>query len=163
MSRSSPCCGARPCFSVKRWISSKPAMTRSSLAGRPPFFSGGANSASSAASSSRSELLIASLRLEAHEGGRAFGHASLPGILGIERRNATALLLELNSPNGHLLRLVRRQARALGRDGRRDLLQAVLAHGLGEDGVGFAKGVDTVDEVNVQLAHVHREAAHTVD
>src|SRR5690606_10535576 len=131
MSRSSPCSGARPFFSVKRWISSKPAMTRSSLAGRPPFFSGGANSASSAASSPRSELLIASLRLEAHEGGSAFGHASLPGILGVERRNAASPPLELDGANGHLLRLLRRQASALARDGRRDLLQAVLAHGLG--------------------------------
>src|SRR5690606_28335688 len=163
MSRSSPCCGARPCCSVKRWISSKPAMTRSSLAGRPFLFSGGANSASSAARSSRSELLIASLRPETHEGGRAFGKVLFPGVLRGNRWSPPTLAFELNRTLGDHFGILRRDRGALGRDGRRDLLQAVLAHGLGEDGVGFAKGVDAVDEVNVQLTHVHREAAHPVD
>ena len=81
----------------------------------------------------------------------------------IERRKAAALLLELDGAHGEFLRLLRRQARALGGDRRRDLLQAVLAHRLGEDGVGFAEGIDAVDQVDVELAHVHRELAHAVD
>ena len=44
-----------------------------------------------------------------------------------------------------------------------DLLQALLAHGLGEDGVGFAEGVDPVDQVDVQIAHVHGELADALD
>ncbi len=43
------------------------------------------------------------------------------------------------------------------------LLQALLAHGLGEDGIGLTEGVDPVDEVDVEFAHVHRELAHAVD
>ena len=75
----------------------------------------------------------------------------------------SALLLEPDGAHGKLLRLLRRQARALGRDCRRDLLQAVLAHGLREDRVGLAERVDAVDQVDIEFAHVHRKPAHAVD
>src|SRR5271154_95895 len=44
-----------------------------------------------------------------------------------------------------------------------DLLQALLAHGLGEDGLGFTERVDAVDQVDVQFAHVQGELADTLD
>src|SRR5581483_1136234 len=65
--------------------------------------------------------------------------------------------------DGKLLRLFGRQAGALGGNGRRYLFQAVLAHSLGEDGVSIAKRIDAVDEVDVEVAHVHRKSAHAVD
>ena len=74
-----------------------------------------------------------------------------------------ALLLELQSPLGKLARLLDREVDALGRDHGRDLLQALLAHGLGEDGIGFAEGIDPVDQVDVQLAHIHRKFADAID
>src|SRR5262245_52297915 len=156
MSRSSPCCGARPCCLKKRWISSNPAMMRSSRGGRPPLASGAANSESASASSSRSGSLIATLSFVAHEGGGTLGHAALPRILRIKCGHATALLLELDGADRKLLRFVWRQVRAFGGDCRRDLLQAVLAHGLSEDRVRLPEGVDAVDQVDVQFAYVHR-------
>jgi hypothetical protein len=61
-----------------RCISSNPAMMRSSRAGRPPFFSGRANSSSSARSSSRSILVIATFVLEPGKSCRALRHPHLP-------------------------------------------------------------------------------------
>ena len=52
---------------------------------------------------------------------------------------------------------------ALGGDHGRDLLQALLAHGLGEDGIGFAERIDPVDQVDVQFAHIHRVLADAID
>src|SRR5262245_46543600 len=147
MSRSSPCFGGCPCFSTNRCISSKPAMMRSSRGGRPSFFSATSNSASSAASSSRSGSLIATLFLEPHEGGRSFGHALFPRVLGGKGRQSSALFLECCGPDRQFLGFVWRQTRPLGGDGRLHLFQAVLAHGLGEDCVGFAEGIDAVDQV----------------
>src|SRR6185312_4837829 len=161
MSRSSPCCGARPCCSTKRWISSKPATMRSSRSERPPFFAGWANSSSSARRSSSS--LITSLVLVANERRGTFGHALFPRIGRAHRRQAPAILLELHGTDGQLLGFIRRQVGALAGDCCSHLLQAVLAHALGEDGVGLAERVDTVDQVDVQLAHIHCEAAHAID
>src|SRR5690606_23960391 len=155
--------GARPCVSAKRWISSKPAMMRSSRGLRPPFLSCGAKSASSAASSSRSRSLIAPLFLESHEGGRAFSHAPLPCVLLGDSWKPATFLLEPGRANGQFARLVWRQAGAFGGNRRGDLFQAVLAHGLGEDGIGFAERIDPVDQVDVEFAHVHCEFAHAVD
>jgi hypothetical protein len=53
--------------------------------GRPPFFSGCGELGSSAASSSRSRSLIATLFLEAHERGSAFGHARSQASCEVER------------------------------------------------------------------------------
>ncbi len=55
------------------------------------------------------------------------------------------------------------QGDALGRDHGRNLLQALLAHSLGENGIGFAERVDAVDQVDVQLAHIHRKLADAFD
>src|SRR4051812_13107282 len=133
MSRSSPCRGASPCFSTKRWISSNPAIIRSSRAERPPFFSGWANSASSSRKSSRSRSLIAPLILKPDECRCAFGHPLFPSIRRANRRQPSALLLEFDSPNCQFLRLLRRQAGALGGNRCLHLLQALLAHGLSKD------------------------------
>src|SRR5712664_2334004 len=142
MSRSSPCCGVRPCFSTKRWISSNSAIMRSSRGERPPFFSGCAKSSSSERSSSRSRSLIASLILEANKGCCALGHPLLPGIRRADRGESPPLLFEFDGADSESLGFVRRQARALGGNRRRHLLKAVLAHCLGEDGVGFAERID---------------------
>ena len=56
-------------------------------------------------------------------------------------------------------RLERREGDALGRNRRRQLFQAFLAHSLGKDGIGFAKRIDPVDQVNVEFAHIHRRTA----
>src|SRR5271165_7332657 len=163
MSRSSPCCGARPCFWTNRWMSSNPAMMRSSRGGRPPDFSGGANSSSSALSSSRSTSLIATLFLEAHEGCGALGHPLFPSVGGCDRGNPVSLPLEANGAHRKLLGFFRRQARPLGGDRGRDLFEAFLAHRLGENRVCLAERIDPVDEIDVEVAHVHRIFAHAVD
>src|SRR5262245_45085892 len=139
MSRSSPCRGARPCVSTKRWMSSKPAMIRSSLTGRPLGSSGTSKSSSPSASASRSGSPIASLLLDPHERGGAFGQALLPRVLRGGRGATSALLLELQGAHRQCLGLLRRQGCALGGDRGSDLFEAVLAHGLGHDGVGFPK------------------------
>src|ERR1700682_1369588 len=144
MSRSSPCCGGRPCCSTKRWISSNPAMMRSSRGGRPPRASGWAKSSSAARSWSRSRSLITALILEANEGGGAFGHPLFPGVRRTDGGEPAAFLFEFDGPDSQFLRFLRRQAGAFGGNRRRDLLQAVLAHRLGEDGVGFAERSDAV-------------------
>src|SRR5437870_3235385 len=110
-------------------------MTRSSRGGRPPGFSGVANSDSSAASSSRSGSLIATFHLKPHEGRCALGHTSFPCILRIECRDAPALLFELDRAHSQILGLLGGQAGALRGDGLCNLSEAVLAHGLSEDGV----------------------------
>src|SRR5262245_61999259 len=125
-------------------------MMRSSRGGRPPFFSGGANSLSSSRSSSRSGSLIAALILEPYKCGCTLGHTFFPRIGRIERREPPAFLLELDGAYGKLLRVLRRQARALGGNRRRDLFKAFLAHRLGEDGIGLAERVDPVDKINIQ-------------
>src|SRR5579864_5108203 len=163
MSLSSPCSGGCPCCSKNRCISSNPAMTRSSRGERPPFFSGWAKPSSSARSSSRSRSLIATLILVADKGGCTLRHPLLPGICRADRGETSALLLEFDSPDSEVFGLLRRQVRAFGGDGCRHLLQAVFAHGLGKDGVGFAERIDPVDEVNVEVAHVHRKLTHAID
>ena len=88
-----------------------------------------------------------------------FSQASGELIEGSRPRSCLNLKARLASS----LRLLRRQAGALGGDRRRDLLQALLAHGLGEDRVGLAERIDAVDQVDVQFAHVHGKLAHAVD
>src|SRR3546814_6164203 len=51
-----------------------------------------------------------------------------------------AFLLELDCPDGKLLGFFRAKAGAAGGYGGGDLFQAFLAHGLGENGIGFLKG-----------------------
>src|SRR5712664_2507663 len=163
MSRSSPCSGALPCCSTKRWISSKPAMMRSSRGERPPRASGWAKSSSSARSSSRSRSLIATLILEANECSGTFGHPLFPSVRRTDGGEPAAFLFESYGPDSQFLRFLRCQAGAFGCNGRCDLLQAVLAHRFGEDGVGFAERIDAIDKVNIQFAHVHRKPAHAVN
>src|SRR5271165_5220359 len=117
-------------------------MIRSSRGGRPEDFSGGAKSSSSALSSSRSISPIAPLFLEAHEGGRAFGHLVLPGVGRRDRRQPAPLLLELGSPDREGLCLFRSQGRALGGDRRLDLYEPFLGHALGENRIGLAERID---------------------
>src|SRR5580704_6183500 len=116
-------------------------MIRSSRGERPPFFSGWAKSSSSERSSSRSRSLITPLILEANKGGCALGHPLLPGIRCTDRGQPSSLLLEPDSANGEFFGFLQRQARALRGNHGLDLLQALLAHGLGEDGVGRPEGV----------------------
>src|ERR1700738_4321599 len=149
MSLSSPYWGARPYCSTKRWISSNPAMMRSSRGERPPCASGWAKSSSSARRSSRSRSLIATLILEANEGSGAFGPPLFPSVRRTDGREPAAFLFEFNGPDSQFLRILRRQAGPFGGNRRRDLLQAVLAHRLGEDGVGFAERIDAVDKINI--------------
>ena len=56
-----------------------------------------------------------------------------------------------------------REIDALRRDRRLNLFQTVLAHGLGEDGVGLPERIDPVDQVDVEIAYVHGEPANAVD
>src|ERR1700733_7542593 len=163
MSLSSPCSGARPYCSTKRWISSNPAMMRSSRGERPPRASGWAKSSSSARSSSRSRSLIATLILEVNEGSGAFGHPLFPSVRRTDGGEPAALLFEFDGADSQFLRFLRCQNGAFGGNRRRDLLQTVLAHRFGEDGVGFAERIDAVDKVNIQFAHVHRKPAHAVN
>src|SRR6266851_10193021 len=163
MSRSSPCWGARPCFSKKPCISSNPAMIRSSRGERPFFFSGSAKSSSSERSSSRSTSLITTLILVAYKGCSTFGHPPFPGILRGERGEPSPFLLEPKGAHGKLLRLIGRQARALGSNHCRDLFEAILTHGLCEDRIGFAEWIDTVDQIDIEFANIHREPANAVD
>src|SRR3546814_1710613 len=74
-----------------------------------------------------------------------------------------AFLLELDCPDGKLLGFFRAKAGAPGGYGGGDLFQAFLAHGLGENGKGFLTGIDPVDQVDVEFAHVHRVFANAVD
>src|SRR5262245_19687386 len=124
---------------------------RSSRRESPPFLCGWAKSSSSERSSSRSRSLIAALVLEADERGGAFSHPLLPSVRRADRRESSPLLLELDGPHGKLFGLVWRQARALGGNRRRDLFQAVFAHGFGEDRISLAKRIDPVDQIDVEL------------
>src|ERR1019366_5493660 len=163
MSRSSPCCGARSCFSTNRCISSNPAMKRSSRGERPPFFSGSAKSSSSSRSLSRSKSLIATLILVADKRGGAFCHPFFPSVLRGERGEPTSFLLEPEGAHSKLLRFFRGQARTFGGYRCSDLFQALFAHCLCENRIGFAERIDTVDQVDVEFAHIHRKPAHAVD
>src|SRR4051812_7701917 len=169
MSRSSPCCGTRPCFSKNRWMSSKPAMIRSSRAERPTFLSSGANSSSSERSSSRSMSLIFALWLVATLGvvslerDCTFRHSPLPRILRRQRRQPAPFPLEAHSSHGEVSRLFHRQRCTLRGDCGGDLSEAVFAHGLGEDCVSLTERVDPVDEIDIELAHVHDKPLHPVD
>src|SRR5438045_3199551 len=119
-------------------------MIRSSRRERPPLLSGTANSASSSASSSRSGSRITTLLLETNKRGGTLGHSLFPGVRGGKRWQPAALLLENRSTNRQLLCLIWRQGRALRGDYSLDLFQALFAHGLGEDRIGFAEWVDSV-------------------
>src|ERR1035437_8904762 len=136
---------------------------RSSRGERPPFSFGSAKSSSSERSSSRSMSLITTLILVADKGGSALGHPPFPGILRCKRGEPSPFFLEPEGTHSKLLRFLRCQARSLGSDRRRDLFQAVLAHGLCEDRIGFAERVDTVDQVDVEFAHIHCKPAHAID
>src|SRR5581483_1644245 len=166
ISRPSPCCGARPCSSTKRWISSTPAMIRSSRAARPDFCSGSASTpsaASSASSSSVNPLGTRRLRPHAGEEGNPLCHAFLPRVGGGNRRQTAALLLEFQPTLGQFARLLNRQVDALCADHGVDLSEAFLAHGLGEDRIGLSEWIDAVDQIDVQFAHIHDEPADTID
>src|SRR5258707_7429235 len=125
-------------------------MMRSSRGGRPPRASGWAKSSSSARNSSRSRSLITALILEANEGGGPFGHPLFPSVRRTDGGEPAAFLFEFDGPDSQFLRFLRSQAGAFGGNRRRDLLQAVLAHRLREDCVGFAARIDTVDQIHIQ-------------
>src|SRR3546814_1762065 len=78
------------------------------------------------------------------------------------RRKPSAFFLELHRTQGKLLCLFGGEAGTPRGNGSGNLFQAVLAHGLGEDGIGFLQRIDPVDQVNVEFAHVHREFANAV-
>src|SRR5712672_3523624 len=130
-------------------------MMRASRGDCPPSFCGSAKSSSSSRSLSRSMSLIATLILVADKGGSAFGHPPFPGILRGKRWEPSPFLFEPEGAHGQLLRLLRRQARALGSNHCRDLFQSVLSHGFCEDRISFAEGVDTIDQVDVEFSHIH--------
>src|SRR5690606_1495506 len=46
------------------------------------------------------------------------------------------------------------------RNGSSHLLQAVLAHGFGQNRIGLAERINAVDQVDIQFAYVHDELAH---
>jgi hypothetical protein len=66
-------------------------------------------------------------------------------------------LLKHQSAFGQITRFIKRQGRPLGGDDRRNLFKPLFRHGLGKDRVGLAERVDAVDQVDVQLAHIHRK------
>ena len=43
------------------------------------------------------------------------------------------------------------------------MLEAFLAHGLGQDSIGLSERVDPIDKVDVELPHIHRKLTHPVD
>ncbi len=51
----------------------------------------------------------------------------------------------------------------LCRDNGSDLLQALLVHRLGKYGIGLAEWIDPVDQIDIQLPHIHRKLPHAVD
>ena len=100
-------------------------------------------------------LAIGSLLFHAHKVSHALSHLLFPGVRGSNVWQTSTLLLELCSAARQITRLFRRKLHLLRRNHRRDLLQAFLAHGFSQDGVGFTKRIDPVDQVDVgQVAKV---------
>jgi DNA helicase-2/ATP-dependent DNA helicase PcrA len=64
---------------------------------------------------------------------------------------------------GQFLRLIGRYLAVPPRDGGGNLLQHLLVHGLGQNGVGRAEGGHPVDKINAQFPHVHGELPHAID
>ena len=116
----------------------------------PPLLSTSTPSSSRRASSSSVNLATRRLRLHARQKRHPLRHPLLPGVGRGDRRQAPALLLELQGPFGEFPRLLDREVDALAGDYGFDLLQTLLIHRLGEDGIGFAEWVDPVDQVDVQ-------------
>src|SRR3990167_11066966 len=145
-------------------MSSKPAITRASRGVRELFDldSGDAPSAAGSSSSLSSSVTILILFPEALQRRDAFRHALFPGILRRQRRRPPALLLELKSPYGKLTRLFVCKLHTPCGDPLRNRAQALLVHGLRKNVVGRFKRVDAVDQVDFQIAHVHREFADAV-
>src|SRR3546814_4235604 len=71
------------------------------------------------------------------------------------RRKPSAFFLELHRTHGKLLCLFGGEAGTPRGNGSGNLFQAVLAHGLGEDGIGFLKRINPVDQVNVERSEEH--------
>src|SRR5208337_1838894 len=163
MSRSSPCMGGRPCSLAKLRMSSKPAMTRSSFGERPPLCL--LSTATPSASSSSSSFISSTVGLgsAAREERDAFRHALFPGVLRGDRGNASAFLLEFQGALRQFARFLDRHAHLAGCDDRGDLLERLLAYRFRQNRVGGLERVDAVDEVDVEVAHVHDVSADAVD
>src|SRR5690606_3624379 len=108
-------------------------------------------------------LAITALFLETHKGCGAFCHAPLPGVLSSQRRYPPMILLEYYRSYSEIFGLFWRQPSALGTDHRSDLLEAVLAHGLSQNGVRLAERINPVDQVNIQFSNIHRELSDSLD
>src|SRR5690606_24916116 len=110
MSRSSPWRGRRPCSSTNRWISSNPAMIRSSRGVYFVVFFGFASTPSSAnsAASLSVNLLLAIARLGLHSLHESYslGHAFLPCVGRRKRRDTAVVVLEFYGPYQELASLL---------------------------------------------------------
>src|ERR1700730_5099848 len=108
-------------------------MTRSSRAVRLDsfFVSISTPSSSRRASSSSVNLDTRGLRPHAGKEGHTLGHALFPSVGRRDRGQPAALLVEFQGPLGEFPRVLDRKIDALAGDHGLDLLQALLAHGLG--------------------------------
>src|SRR5829696_3588358 len=127
------------------------------------FASTSTPSSSRSASSSSVNLATRSLSLHAGEEGHTLGHALLPGIWRRDRRQPTALLLEFQGSLGEVPCLLDCEVDALGGDYGGNLLQALLAHGLGENGISLAERIDAINQVDVEVSYAQRKFADAID
>ena len=132
--------------------------------GAPALFSGGANSSSSERSSSRSKSPASALILEVT-------NAAAPSAIRFSQ--ASVELIEGSRPLS-FLNLMARTASSLGlfrSSGFAGLaaiaastcLRLSSAHRLGDDGVGLPEGIDPIDEIDVEVAHVHGKLTNTIN
>ena len=80
-----------------------------------------------------------------------------------DRRQPAAFLLEPQGPPREVPGLVGCDPDLLRRDHGGHLPQALFVHRLRKDRVGLAERIDAVDQVDVEIAHIHDEPPHTVD
>src|SRR5208283_5178016 len=136
MSRSSPCMGGRPCSLAKLTISSKPAITRSSLGERSRRALASAVTPSASSSSSSSISSTSGLGSTPSKEGDAFRHALFPSVLRDNRRQPPALLLELQRAFRQIAGFLDRHRHLASGDDLGDLLKRLLAHRLRQNRIG---------------------------
>ena len=73
------------------------------------------------------------------------------------------LLLEPERAPCEVARFLERELDLFRGDYVCDLLQALFTHRLCQDGVSLFEGIDPVDQIDVEVAHIHRKPADTVD
>ncbi len=160
MSQPSPCCGARPRSSTKRWISSKPAMIAPDAAsGRPPSLRGELGEFGENASKSIQSYRPSCLkRMKA----AALRPCAAPGHRSRYRWQAPRSLFKAPA----------RAARSFASSGKSALRLAEMTAASAASApqsspsrirVGFTERVDAIYQIDIEFSHVHGKAADAVD